>query len=232
MTDSKMTAKENKKLSVGIIMDGNRRWANERGLPTLSGHKKGYEKIKEVVRWSENLPISTLIFFAFSKENWNRGKKEVGYLMDMFRLSIKKDLVDLMGKCVIRFIGDRKDLADDLKKSISELEMKSKEKGGKTLLVIALSYGGRDEIIRTIKKIKNPREINEKKFESLLDTAGIPDPDLIIRTSGEKRLSGFLPWQGVYSELFFVDAYWPDFKEKEFSDIVSGYYDRKRRFGR
>lgn len=227
-----MTQKENQKLSVGIIMDGNRRWAKERGLPTLSGHKKGYEKIKEIVRWSENLPISTLTFFAFSKENWNREKKEVNYLMDLFRLALKKDLAELIGKCVIKFIGDREDLADDLKRLILDLEARSKEKGGKILVVIALSYGGRDEIIRAIKKIENPREINEEKFESLLDTADIPDPDLIIRTSGEKRLSGFLPWQGVYSELFFVDTYWPDFKEKEFSDIVSGYYSRKRRFGK
>lgn len=231
--DLKIMADEQKqKISVGIIMDGNRRWAKEKGLSTFEGHKKGYEKIKELLGWCEKLPISALTMYAFSKENWKREASEVGYLMDLIRLMIKTDMDDIVGKCLVKFIGDREDLPDDLKPAVEVLEQKSEKAGGKFLFQIALSYSGRDEIIRAIKKIENPGQITEQKFSDLLDTAGIPDPDIIIRTSGENRLSGFLTWQSVYSELFFIKTYWPDFSESDLSDILRQYYERKRRFGK
>lgn len=223
---------QDKKLSIGIIMDGNRRWARERNLPTFEGHRLGYEKIKEIAKASENLPISTLIFYAFSKENWNREKAEVGYLMDLFRLAVEKDFESLIGKSEIKFIGDLLDLPEDLQKSISVLEKKSTLTPGKLKLVIAISYGGRDEILRAVKKVKNPEEIDEKSFSDLLDTKGIPDPDIIIRTSGEERLSGFLPWQAVYSELFFIHKKWPDFTYDDLKQIIDEYNSRQRRFGK
>lgn len=224
--------KELRKLSIGIIMDGNRRWAKEKNLPTLEGHRLGYEKIKEIVKSSKNLPISTLIFYAFSKENWKREKIEVGYLMDLFRLAIQKDFESLIGKCQMKFIGDLSDLPKDLQDSIKVLEKKSVVGERKMKVVIALSYGGRDEILRAIKKIENPINVDEEQFSKLLDTEDIPDPDLIIRTSGEKRLSGFLPWQAVYSELFFVDKKWPDFTPIDLEEIIKQYQSRDRRFGK
>jgi undecaprenyl diphosphate synthase len=223
---------QDRKLSIGIIMDGNRRWAKERNLPTLEGHRLGYAKTTEIVKASEKLPISTLIFYAFSKENWKREKEEVGYLMDLFRLAIQKDFESLIGKCQMKFIGDLSDLPKDLQDSIKVLEKKSAVGEKKMKVVIALSYGGRDEILRAVKKIKNPKDVDEAQFSKLLDTKGITDPDIIIRTSGEKRLSGFLPWQAVYSELFFVDKKWPDFTPSDLKEIIDEYQSRDRRFGK
>ncbi len=217
--------------SIGAIMDGNRRWARERGAPTFEGHRRGYEKIKEFVGWARETGISTVFVYAFSKENWNRSKEEVNYLMDIFRKALFDDLKKMGDDCRIRFIGDLNLLPDDLKSAIKELEAKTKDRRGLEL-VIALSYSGRDEIIRAIRKIKEPEKITEDDFSNLLDTAGVPNPDIILRTSGEKRLSGFLSWQGIYSELFFIEKYWPDFNKEDFLKILKEYMDRGRRFGK
>ncbi len=224
---------ENKKLSVGIIMDGNRRWAKERNLPTMLGHKAGYEKIKDVLNWSGELNISHLIVYAFSTENWKREKEEVSYLMNIFREASQTYFEALGKERTVRFIGNLDMLSEDLRAYCDEANQKSEIKG-KCALIVALSYGGRDEILRAIAKIKieNGKEVAEKEMSLLLDTKNVPDPDLIIRTGGEQRLSGFLTWQSVYSELFFPKTYWPDFSKDEFEKIIAEYNERNRRFGK
>jgi undecaprenyl diphosphate synthase len=222
---------ENKKLCVGIIMDGNRRWAKERNLLTMLGHKAGYEKIKDVLGWADDLNISHLIIYAFSTENWNREKEEVEYLMDIFRDAIRTYFKELGKERGVRFIGNLDMLPIDLKRYCEEANKKS-EIGGKCALIVALSYGGRDEILRAVRKIGKTGTIEEKDFSALLDTKNIPDPDIIIRTGGEHRLSGFLIWQSVYSELFFPKTFWPDFSREEFGKILEEYNLRNRRFGK
>jgi undecaprenyl diphosphate synthase len=222
---------ENKKLSVGIIMDGNRRWAKERNLPTMLGHKAGYEKIKDVLSWSDELNVSHLIVYAFSTENWKREKEEVSYLMNIFREASQAYFEALGKERTVRFIGNLDMLPEDLRAYCIEANQKS-EIAGKCALIVALSYGGRDEILRAVEKAEKDKKINEKEMSFLLDTKNIPDPDLIIRTGGECRLSGFLTWQSVYSELFFPKTYWPDFSKDEFEKIIAEYNERNRRFGK
>lgn len=229
--------KEKELLSVGVIMDGNRRWARKRGLSTLEGHRRGYQKLKSLAGWCKKLGIRNVIVYAFSTENWNRAKEEVDYLMDLFRELVFKELEWLKKENVkIKFVGQIERLASDIQKGIKELERDTKD--GIYTLYIAVSYGGRAEILHAVKSIaceKTSEEIKTMKEDDLsryLWTEGMPDPDIIIRTSGEKRLSNFLSWQSAYSELFFPKTCWPAFTEKEFTAIIKEYGERNRRKGK
>ena len=220
--------------SIGIIMDGNRRWAKSQGLPSLEGHRRGYGKMKDVLKWTKNAGIKYLTIYAFSTENWNRTQEEVGYLMNLFREMIASAVSEaLENNTRLIFIGQRERFSDDIRNAIEGAEQKTKDCKSFTFC-IALSYGGRTEIIDAIHRI--PKEklttITEREFAQLLWTREVPDPDLIIRTSGEERLSGFLTWQSVYSELVFSKTYWPDFSKEEFDEILANYAERERRLGK
>jgi undecaprenyl diphosphate synthase len=220
---------------VGIIMDGNGRWAELRGLPRWEGHKRGAERAKEIIKAASELKVGVLTLYTFSLENWQRPQDEVSILMKLLELYLGKELRELM-KLGIRFraIGDLLKLPEHIQGIVKEAEERTSGLGGMTV-VTALSYGGRDEILRAIKKAihagMDPGELTEESFSGLLDTAGLPPPDLIIRTSGERRLSNFLLWQSAYSELYFTDAFWPDFTKEEFLRAISDYQIRERRFG-
>lgn len=220
---------------VGIIMDGNGRWAELRGLPRWEGHKRGAERAKEIIKAASELKVGVLTLYTFSLENWQRPQDEVSILMKLLELYLGKELRELM-KLGIRFraIGDLLKLPEHIQGIVKEAEERTSGLGGMTV-VTALSYGGRDEILRAMKKAlhagMDPGELTEESFSGLLDTAGLPPPDLIIRTSGERRLSNFLLWQSAYSELYFTDAFWPDFTKEEFLRAISDYQIRERRFG-
>lgn len=217
---------------IGLIMDGNRRWAKERNLPTMLGHKAGYEKIKDVLFWADEIGVSHIIIYAFSTENWNREKDEVSYLMNIFREASTSYFKEASKERFVRFIGDLERLPVDVKDACLSIQNNSFRGKNKCALVVALSYGGRDEILRAVSKSDKNLKISEQAFSNCLDTEDLPDPDIILRTGGEKRLSGFLPWQSVYSELFFLDTFWPDFSKSDFIGIVEEYKARSRRFGK
>ncbi len=215
-------------------MDGNRRYAREHNLPLLEGHRKGYEKLKELCRWAEEAGIASVIVYAFSTENWQRPKPEVTYLLKLFKFVLTHELGILLRDGVrVRCIGQREKFSPSLQKLIVEAEEKTKNNKRLTL-VLALSYGGRAEILAATKKLINQKITNptEADFSNALWTAGVPDPDLIIRTSGEQRLSGFLPWQTVYSELAFTPTLWPALTRDEFFQILEDYNGRERRKGK
>lgn len=220
---------------VAFIMDGNRRWAKKRGLPTFTGHLKGYNRIEPLVDYSQKRGIKYVTFWAFSTENWNRDQKEIEYLMNLFRKLFRgkgiRKLIDNGGRVVV--IGDVNPFPEDIQANIKKIINDSKS-NKKIVVSIGLNYGGRVEIVAAVNKLlKNKvKNIDEKIFSEALYTEGMSDPDIIVRTGGEMRLSGFLPWQSVYSELFFVDKYWPDFDEKEFDKILEEYAIRERRFGK
>lgn len=221
---------------IGIIMDGNRRWAKGKGKLALKGHEEGGETLKKVVRWSKDAGIKHVIFFTFSTENWNRSLEEVLYLLNLIGVFLKKELNDFDSEGgVLHFVGDLTRFSDDLQKTLKEAEEKTSHNTG-AHVYFALNYGGRQEILSAVKKIvkENPKieDITEGYFEKHLETFPMPDPDLIIRTSGEMRLSGFLPWQGVYSELFFTPTLWPDFSQEELLRILDEYDSRERRMGK
>ena len=220
--------------TVGIIMDGNRRHARQKNLPALEGHRAGYMKLREVRRWAKEVGIKELIVYAFSTENWNRTKEEVGYLMNLFSEAIGVLSHEAMQEDTrVIFIGDRSMLGEDIVSAMSDVEEKTQHNGS-FMFCIALSYGGRAEIIDAIHRI--PREslatVSEAEFAKLLWTKDLSDPDLIIRTSGEERLSNFLPWQSIYSELMFTKTLWPDLTKDEFLRMLSEYSARKRRLGK
>lgn len=220
--------------SIGIIMDGNRRWAKERGLHTFEGHQRGYEKLKEVLGWARERGVSHLIVYGFSTENWNRSPEEVSYLLDLFRVVLSREVEKIKkerGRIVC--IGDRARFPEDLRGLMEKAERETATLKG-TTLILALSYGGRGEIVEAVKKLlaSGEKDVTEEGFENFLWTKGIPDPDIIIRTGGEMRLSGFLPWQSVYSELVFTKTFWPDFSKKEFESIIEEFSKRKRNFGK
>lgn len=213
---------------IAIIMDGNRRWAKKRGLPASLGHKKGYENFKKIAEACYKMGVKILTVYAFSTENWKRSKTEVSFLMNLFENVLKNELNFFRDKKIkFNAIGQIKRLPDKLQKLVSEAMNETKNnKGG--VLNLAMSYGGRAEILDAVKK-----SIKEKKsFEDCLYIAGQPDPDLLIRTGGEMRLSGFLPWQSVYSELYFSEKMWPDFGEKDLMLAIKEFQNRKRRFGK
>ncbi|MAF59822.1 MAG: polyprenyl diphosphate synthase [Candidatus Pacebacteria bacterium] len=219
--------------SIGIIMDGNRRWARERGLPTFEGHRRGANKLKEVIGWNKDSGIPHLIVYALSTENRNRSKEEVSYLMDLFRTFIKNELKEIKKEKIrILFPGERSMFPEDLQELMNRTEEET-GKNEKYTLSTALSYGGRAEIVNVANKlVKKGKEVTENDIQNELWTKEIPDPDIIIRTGGEHRLSGFLTWQSVYSELFFVDTYWPAFSREEFDSILEEYKERERRHGK
>ncbi|KKM83443.1 hypothetical protein LCGC14_1309400 [marine sediment metagenome] len=220
---------------VGFIMDGNGRWARKRGLPRIEGHRKGAERARQIIREADSLGIKAVTLYTFSMENWHRPKKEVGLLMKLLGGYLKRELSTLMEENVrFKAIGETWRLPDYIQDLIKTYEETTKENTGLTL-VTAMSYGGRNEIIRAVKKAissgMKEDEITEESFESLLDTSGVPHPDLIIRTSGEMRISNFLPWQSAYSELYFTPTLWPDFTKEELEKAIAEYRHRERRFG-
>ena len=224
---------------VAIIMDGNGRWAKARGLPRVAGHRAGVEALRKTVSAAADLGISWLTVYAFSAENWSRPKSEVSDLLGLLRLFIRRDLADLHRSGVrVRIIGERAGLNADIAALLDEAESLTVANREMTL-VIAFNYGGRDEIVRAARKIAEaarrgdlePSAITADVFSGFLDTSGIPDPDVVIRTSGEMRLSNFLPWQVVYSELIFMPCYWPDFTGEHLSDALGQFAARERRFG-
>lgn len=219
--------------TVGIIMDGNRRWAKEAGLPTLEGHRRGYEKLKEVVDWARDAGVRAMVVYAFSTENWNRAEEEVGYLMRLLATALDEMTAKAKkeGMRVI-VLGERSRFAPEMRAAIARAEEDTKS-GTSLTLGVALSYGGRAEILDAVRRVPPEKlaTLTEEEFSELLWTRDIPDPDLIIRTSGEERLSNFLPWQSVYSELHFTKTYWPAFTKEEFLRILAKYGERQRRFG-
>jgi len=234
-----MASKENKKIPnhLGIIIDGNRRWARERGLPTLEGHRRGLNKLKEIGEWALRKGVKILTVFCFSTENWNRSKTEVSYLMRLFSQSLSKKTVNEYHKkgIKIQIIGQKERLSRSLQKKIKEAEELTKN-NKKGILNLAISYGGRPEIMEAVKKIVEKRIPASKITEDLINqnlwTKGLPYPDLIIRTGGEMRLSNFLTWQSAYSEFYFSKKYWPAFTEKDLDRALLDYSRRQRRFGR
>lgn len=220
---------------LAIILDGNRRWARERGLPTFEGHRVGYERIKDVSRWCLERNIKILTVYAFSTENWNRSKEEVKYLMTLMNKAFSEELEELnkLG-FKINIIGSRDRISKTIKKNIEKIENETKN-NKKAILNICFNYGGRLEIVEAVKKIVEEgievEKINEELIGKYIWFKGQPEPDLIVRTSGEKRLSGFLTWTSVYSELYFPRCYWPDFDEKELDKAIKEFERRNRRFG-
>jgi len=216
---------------VAIIPDGNRRWAKEKNKLSYQGHQYAAEKIlPQLIDKLQQMGVKYFTFWALSTENLNnRSKEEIDNLLNLMRFFIKTKTSELDKKNIkIKFIGNIIKLPLDIQKSIKSF-IKKTEKNTAMTVVLAINYGGRDEILRAIKKIKN---LENRKFRDLLDTSGIPDPDLIIRTGGEKRLSGFMLWQSEYSELFFSNLYFPDFTAYELEKVISDYLLRQRRFGR
>ncbi|GAB4218998.1 MAG: isoprenyl transferase [Candidatus Microgenomates bacterium] len=219
---------------VAIIPDGNRRWAKEKGLSTFEGHKKGLENVINLGRFLRKLNIKIFTIWGFSTENWQRSKQEVKYLINLFKNIIDQYLKEALENNIKLIHLGRKDRFDNvLKEKIYQAEEKTK-KFNNYYFCIALDYGGHDEIIRMIKKIKNFKNIDKDIIEKNLDTKDLPypNPDLIIRTGGEKRLSGFMLWQSEYSEFYFTKKYFPDFDEKELFKALKDYSKRQRRFGK
>ncbi len=226
---------------IAIIMDGNRRWARKRLLPTNLGHKEGAQRLEDIAKYCKKIGVKYLTVYAFSTENWKRSEEEVGYLMNLLADSIKdfdKRFED--DDIAIRLVGDINGLPPKLQDGIKHIEERTKDKSGLTVNV-AINYGGRAEIINAAKqlaedyksgKIKNLDNIDEAMLSNYMYTKHCPDPDLIIRTAGEIRMSGFLTWQGVYSEMYFTDVLWPDFKEAELDKAIEEFNNRKRNFGK
>jgi len=224
---------------VAIIMDGNGRWAVERGRPRLFGHQAGARRVREIVDACPALGVRYLTIFAFSTENWKRTQSEVAGLMTLFRRYIRKEAERLLAEGVrVRFIGDRIRLDVKLVQLMDELEALTMH-NNRVHLTIALNYGGRDEVARATQRLARevaagrltPEEVDETTLARFLDTCLLPDPDLVIRTSGEARISNFLLWQSAYAEYEFVNTLWPDFTAREFAVIVGHYGSRERRFG-
>jgi undecaprenyl diphosphate synthase len=224
---------------VAIIMDGNGRWAQMRGRPRLFGHAAGARRVREIVRSCPDLGVAYLTIFAFSTENWKRTQTEVAGLMRLFKRYIRREAQSLMSENVrVRFIGDRVRLEPALVDLMDGLELMTAGNTGINLTV-ALNYGGRDEVTRAARRLAHdvaagklePRQITDETFPRYLDTHVLPDPDLVIRTSGEARISNFLLWQSAYSEYEFIDTLWPDFTPQIFAEVLARFGLRERRFG-
>lgn len=232
-----MDNKTNNPRCVGFIMDGNRRWARERGLPVLEGHRRGFEKLKEVFGWAKDAGIEHIAVYAFSTENWRRTEEEVGFLMNLFRRMLSAAEISEMEKanCRLKFVGDLLRLDEDIRRGIADAERQTSS--GTTALWIAISYGGRIEIVSAAERaVRAARENNgavltEDGFRRMLWSADMPDMDMIVRTGGELRLSNFFSWQSAYSELFFTKTYWPDFSKEEFDSLCAEFARRERRIG-
>jgi len=224
---------------VAIIMDGNGRWATRKGLPRSFGHKQGVSVLKEILKAAKNLGCKVITVYAFSTENWTRPPKEVDFLINLFSEVLRDEIREIHEESTkIKFIGDLTPFPENLKKIISNSESLTKN-NNKFLLNVCVNYGGRQEIVKVAKEIAlksssgeiKPSEVNEELFNSKLLTKGIKDPELLIRTSGEKRISNFLLWQLAYSEIYISDVLWPDFNEFEFLKAIIDYQSRNRRFG-
>ena len=224
---------------VAIIMDGNGRWAAARGLARVEGHRRGVEALRKTVRAASDLGIRVLTIFSFSSENWSRPQSEIRDLLSLLRRFIRNDLADLHKSNVrVRVIGEREDLAPDIRGLLEEAESLTRHNGGLTL-VVAFNYGARQEIARAARRLAievaegrlTADEITPERLGLYLDEPGLPDPDVIIRTSGEQRLSNFLLWQAAYSELVFVPVNWPDFDRPALENAIAEYRRRERRFG-
>jgi undecaprenyl diphosphate synthase len=235
MLDKKIIPKH-----VAIIMDGNGRWAKEKGLPRTAGHYEGARRLREIVQCANQLGIKVVTFFAFSAENWDRPTREISMLMSYLNNFLERD-VNRLHKNNIRFrvIGREEPMPKNLINKIKKAEDKTRLNTG-MIVVLALNYGARQEIVEAAKKISSSvvdnvldiDSINEEIFSGNLYTAGLPDPDLLIRTSGEMRISNFLLWQLSYAELYFPKKYWPDFKENDFQEAIEMFQNRERRFGK
>ena len=224
---------------VAIIMDGNGRWAQKRGKPRLFGHHAGAKRVREIVEACPTLGVKYLTIFAFSTENWKRTQTEVAGLMRLFRRYIQREARALLEAGVrVRFIGDRVRLEDSLVKMMDDLEMLTSDNDA-VHLTIAINYGGRDEVARATRRLAydvqsgklDPRDVSDETFTRYLDTCYLPDPDLVIRTSGEARISNFLLWQSAYSEYEFIPTLWPDFTAAEFGNVLARFGGRERRYG-
>ncbi len=224
---------------VAIIMDGNGRWASERGLPRTAGHRQGIEAVRRAVKAAGELGIQYLTIYSFSTENWSRPQTEVSFLLDLLRRFIRQDVAELHANGVrIKVIGLRQDLEPSLVKLLEDAEKLTRDNEGLTLQV-AFNYGSRQEIAQAAARLASDvrdgklddKEISPKLFEGYLDTAGIPDPDLLIRTGGEERISNFLLWQCAYAEFVFLPEYWPDFNEASLQRAIAEFHERERRFG-
>ncbi len=220
---------------VGVIMDGNGRWAQLRGLPRVEGHRVGAERAKEIIEFSAEVGIKCLTLYTFSTENWQRPPSEVSMLMRLLELYLRKELSVLVDRDIVfKVIGETRRLPENIQALVRETEEKTASNKGMTL-VTALSYSGRSEILRALKKAAasgcDLEGLTEDAFSHYLDTAGLPSPDLIIRTSGERRLSNFLLWQSAYAELYFTDTLWPDFDRSEMLLAIQDFQGRERRFG-
>lgn len=224
---------------VAIIMDGNGRWARARGLPRAAGHRAGVEALRKAVRSAGELGVGWLTVYAFSSENWSRPKSEINDLMGLLKRFIRRDLAELHQNGVrVRIVGSRADLEPDIAALLTEAESLT-ERNTNMNLVVAFNYGARDEILRAAREIAreardgqiDPESVTAESFSARLDTAGIPDPDLIIRTSGEQRLSNFLLWQAAYAEFVFLPLYWPDFSREDLAAAIAVFEERDRRFG-
>ena len=224
---------------VAIIMDGNGRWAEQRGQPRLVGHHAGAKRIREIVDACPAVGVKYLTIFAFSTENWKRTQSEVSGLMRLFKRYIRRESQNLVDDGVrVRFIGDRINLNEQLVRTMDELELVTAD-NKKVNLTIALNYGGRDEVTRAVQRLAREieqqrltaKEVSAKVLAGFLDTHFLPDPDLVIRTSGEARISNFLLWQSAYAEYEFIETLWPDFNSQEFSQLVLKFRTRERRYG-
>ncbi len=210
---------------VGFIMDGNRRWAKQHSLDTVAGHHEGMRRFEEVITWVRECGIPHVVFYAFSTENWKRSESEVTALLSLFAEALRKTI-----SARVRFIGERTRFPQTLQDQMAAVEAQTVDTN--VTVWIALSYGGRAEIIAAAEQLRQlDKEITETSLAGAMWSAGMPDPDLIIRTGGDMRLSNFLPWQSIYSELMFTDSYWPAFTKEEFTRMLAQYGERKRRFG-
>jgi len=225
---------------IAIIMDGNGRWAKVHSLPRIAGHKEGIISVRAITKICGDIGVKHLSLYTFSSENWRRPKNEVKALMRLLLLTIRREIKDLNKNNVrLTTIGNMGDLPDDARKGMEE-GLKITENNSGLNLILALSYGGRQEILKMVQSIARkaingeiePEKLSEGDIVNELDTAKIPDPDLLIRTGGDQRISNFLLWQIAYSEIYVTDTYWPEFKEKELLDAVADFQDRERRFGR
>ncbi len=220
---------------IAIIMDGNRRWARENGLPPFEGHRRGYDKMKDVGEWCIKRGIKTMTVYAFSTENWNRSADEVNYLMELLYRAVTVEVDEFMKRGIrLKIIGSRERLSPKMVQAIAAAEERTKSNDQGTLN-ICLNYGGRLEIVDAVKKLMaqgaSAEQITEQAISENIWLAGQPEPDLIIRTSGEQRLSGFLTWESVYSELLFVSCHWPAFSEADLDAAIAEFNRRTRRFG-
>lgn len=225
---------------IAMIMDGNRRWARKRGLPTQIGHSEGAKTMQNIAEYLEELGVKYMTVYAFSTENWKRSKEEVDYLMQLLEKYIREFDKKIKGRNIrLKLVGDIEPLPKGLQEGIREIEERTKNNTGLTVNV-AINYGGRAEIVNATKKIAEevsvgalePKDITEELFSTYVYTAGMPDPDLVIRTGGEIRSSGFLTWQSVYSEFYYTECLWPDFGKKELDKAIAEYNNRKRNFGK